>query len=212
MRALFAAAVVGLACLCAPVSHAASVLQFDLDGIVVDAGGAFSENYTGTLSLYSQSPANLVGVFLNGANMTANGSFTGALDAFTGTVHLVDGKIVGGGFSLVLVGGDSYGAQIVEGTGMVRRLRSGYFFEGLTFDGMFSSASFGGVDIQPWFDAQPLLGNFIEFGYTPNAFGFDNTANLDIFVIVPLPTGAGLAGAGLLTLACVRRRRDAATC
>lgn len=212
MRALVAAGVVGLVCLFTSQSDAASVLQFDLDGVVVDAGGAFDETFTGTLNLYSQSPSNLVGVFMDGVNMTANGSFTGVMDSFTGTVHLVGGQIVGGGFSLALAGGDSYGAQIVEGTGMVRRLRSGYFFEGLTFDGVFSDSTFGGLNIQPWFDAQPLVGNFIEFGYTPDANGYDSTANLDIFVIIPLPTGAGLAAAGLLAAACVRRRREPTTC
>jgi len=78
---------------------------------------------------------------------------------------------------------------------------------------VFSSASFAGVNITPWFNDQPLDGSFINFSFGPNVMGFDGDTDIDIFLPadedrpeIPAPLAGGMAGLGLLGLGARRRR------
>lgn len=198
----------------AGAAHAStfSSLHFDLDGLVAQTstGGAFDLNYSGDLLLSSNNAADLAGVF--GDGLTLAGTFTGVLDSFAATVTIDNGDIVGGSFAIVLVGGETYSASITANSGEVRDTTGGvgsvreYFFEGLTFDGVFSSNTFGGLNVSNFVAGIPLAGELFEFGYTPDANGFDDAATMDIFVVVPTPLGVSLGLAGLAGIAARRRR------
>lgn len=187
-------------------------LMFDLNGLVSQTatGGAFSTSYTGDVIVSSNSSADLATILgINAATSTdlvASGEFLGTLDYFSATVSMTNGQISGGSFEVMLASGESYSASIAAGSGLVRQIRTGFFFDGLTFDGTFTSTNFDGVDVSNFFNNIPLAGNFIEFAYNPDASGFDDTSNMNIFVAVPTPLGAGLGLAGLAGVAARRRR------
>ena len=187
-------------------------LMFDLNGLVSQTsdGGAFSTSYTGDVLVTSNSSGDLATILgINAGastDLVATGDFLGSLDYFSATVSMTNGEISGGSFTVMLASGESYSASIAAGSGLVRQIRTGYFFDGLTFDGTFTSTDFDGIDVSNFFDNIPLTGNFIEFAYNPDANGFDDTSNMNIFVAVPTPLGAGLGLAGLAGVAARRRR------
>jgi MYXO-CTERM domain-containing protein len=183
-------------------------LMFDLNGLEAQTAGGvpFSTSYTGDVIVTADATGDLATILGDGADLRSNGTFTGVLDSFMATVSMTNGTISGGSFSIVLVSGEIYSASIAAGSGIVREIRTGFFFDGLTFDGGFTSSNYDGIDVSNFFDNIPLEGNFIEFAYNPDANGFDNTSNMNIFVSVPAPIGAGLGLAGLAGIASRRRR------
>lgn len=202
------------ACGLAASAQAASYqsLMFDLDGLVSQTVGGvpFSTSYTGDVVVSSNSSGDLATILgINPGSSTdlgANGTFTGTLQSFSATVSMTNGQISGGSFAVTLASGQVYSAQIAAGSGLVREIRSGFFFDGLTFDGAFTSVNFDGIDVSNFFNNIPLAGNFIEFAYNPDANGLDTTSNMNIFVSVPAPMGAALGLAGLAGVAARRRR------
>lgn len=160
--------------------------------------------HTGRLSMSHDANSVLAGVLLNGVNQP----LFSTLASFSGEILLTGGFVTGGSFSVANVDGTSYTASIVSGIGRVRtQAGQGFRIDGLTFQGLFSGALFAGVDVSPFFSVQPLFGSFLHFAFSPNAAGRDADADIDIFATIPLPGPAALAGAGLLGLAGVRRRR-----
>lgn len=151
----------------------------------------------------------------SGSGAPAPQNVTGTLANFTGVINLNNGMVTGGNIS-VAAGGDTYTAQITPNVGSVSPYVGGGFkIEGLTFDGMFSSSTFAGVDVAPWFNAQTiggLLGSFLQFNFRPDNGGFAYS-DIDLFVnaeVVPLPPAgwAGLATlAGVMVAGHLRRRR-----
>ncbi len=192
------------------VASATNVLQLDLNALnaqAVDGSGGNSfggVNHTGSIMLSMGSLGHVADILLNGS---AQNIAPGQMMSFSGQIDLVNGGVTGGNFVLTLTDTSTFTATIVGGQGQVNtQAGQGFSIDGLITSAMFSSNPFAGVDISPWFSAQPLSGSFLEFAFNPNASGFDNDTNLDIFVIVPSPMAGGMAGIGLMGLAARRRR------
>ncbi len=190
----------------------AGVLQLDLNALQAQAqnsagvNSAFGGvNHTGSILLSSGSLSHIADILVNGS---AQNIASGQLMSFTGQINLVNGGVTGGSFALTLVDNSTFTASILGGQGQVNtQAGQGFSIDGLITSALFSSNPFAGVDITPWFSAQPLGGSFIEFAFNPNAgTGFDGDTNLDIFVVVPSPLAGGMAGLGLMGLAARRRR------
>lgn len=216
-----AATVVGSA----GAASAESVLHLDVNSIRVQvqngsgANSAFGGlSHTGSINFSFQAGATellAVQTQINGG-APVNQNFSGSLTNFTGTVNLVNGQVTGGNLAATVNGDDSYSASITPNVGSVSNFVGGGFkVEGLTFNGMFTDATFGNVDISPWFNSQSiggLLGSFLQFNFNPDSSGAAFT-DMDIFVnaqVIPLPPAAwtGVATlAGLMVAGYVRRRR-----
>ncbi len=214
-RIVVASALVALA----GVASADSVFQIDINGLTARASGAFSESFTGTLSVFS-SPANpdldgdaeILDVLVDGVNQNTGGASFGNF-FFEMDLTFSNGSLNAG---LVTVKVDENGSEntytaMVSPTGGSSILEIGpdtFLIGGLTFDGMFADAAgtFLGVDITPWGSRQPVPGRFSQIEFSPDANFEDRDTDVDVFVLVPMPGAAAMAGLGLLGLG-VRRRR-----
>jgi hypothetical protein len=189
-------------------ASATSVLQIDINSLTVDAGGVFGgKTHTGALNISINAASTLNGIKINGGDV----GFAGTLTNFMGVINLNNGAVTGGSLFVEVNGVDTYSALISGAEGAVNsQAGQGFMVDGLTFQGFFSGPTFAGVDVSSWFTSQPLIGSFLQFAFSPNASGVDNNTDIDIYILVPLPTGAGLAATGLLGLAAIRRRREIA--
>jgi hypothetical protein len=198
------------------------VLQFDVNSIgvqITNSGGANSAfgglSHNGAVN-FSIRPSTIlleVAVRSSPNGPFVNQAFSGTISNFTGSVNLSNGIVTGGSIALAVNGNtDSYTAQIVPNVGRVKTyVGGGFIVQGLTFQGAFTDASFGNVNVAPWFAANGgLLGSFLQFNFNPDATGA-GFSDMDIFVdAVPLPAAAwaGLCTlAGLATVQWARRRR-----
>ncbi len=177
-------------------------------------GGGFGLNFTGTVNISDKAGSSLAGILIDGIGQTV----TGTLADFVGTINLENGDVTGGSFRVDVLESDAvtmntYTATIVANIGQVEeQAGQGFTINGLTFEGMFSSDTFAGVDVSLWNDNEPLVGSFIEISLDPDDNGLDNDTDVDLFVtpapVVPLPSAPALAGVGLVgVLAGARRRR-----
>lgn len=207
----------------AGVANADWTLQFDVNDIAIQAqdddgfDSAFGgTSHTGSLDLgFEDGITDLEAIaaqFGNG-NPFIDQNFTGTLTDFDGEIFLSGGVVTGGFLALTVDSGDTYTALITANSGLVGTDAQGRFtVTGLTYEGTFSDAMFGNVDVSEWFDGQGgagLFGDFIEFKFDPNASG-SGFGDMDIFVVVPLPPAAyaGLAGlAGVAGMGFIRRRK-----
>ncbi len=192
----------------ASVASAGTEVQIDVNALTATAAPGFSTSYTGDVVLSTNVNSMLAGMLIDGVGQ----SITGTLSDFNGTINIVGGAVTGGGFTVEVLESDlvtmnTYSATIVAGSGTVgTQAGQGFTIDGLTFAGVFSSATFAGVDVSPWFAAQPLFGSFLQFAFSPNAAGVDVQSDIDIYATVPLPAGSAMAFVGLAGLAGVRRR------
>lgn len=198
------------------------VLQMDINSMRVqalDAGGAPSAfsgpGHIGALQLNFETlwPTRLVGMAMSpdgGANY-ATMNYDGAsfpLASLVGTIQLAGGSITGGSMTVGLASGDQFTTQITPGGTISLFVGGGYVIQGLTQGGLFSDATFGNVDVAPWFNVQQfggLSGAFFQFAFSPDAGG-SSSADVDLYVrAVPSPGSLAL----LMTagLAAARRRR-----
>ncbi|RMH27961.1 MAG: hypothetical protein D6693_04310 [Planctomycetota bacterium] len=195
-------------------AQAAQVLQFDLNSLTATSSSLVSTGFTGTITLSKDANSTLNAILIDGVDQ---GIAAGQLLAVTGSITLSAGTVTGGSLSITDTGGNVYSANIVSGSGSVT-LSAGqtgpFRIDGLTFQGMFNSNTFAGVDVSPWNASEPLNGSFLQFKFGQDAnndgiadSNVDTDSDIDVFVIVPTPTAAGLAGLGLLGLGAVRRRR-----
>lgn len=204
----------GALALSAGLASAAGIMQLDVNSLnaqALDSGGNTTvfggTTHTGAIRLSHSINSSLTEVLLNsvGQNIAS-----GQLATFTGTINMVLGQVTGGSFALTLNNTDTFTTNIMSGFGQVNtQAGQGFSVDGLTFNGVFSSTTFAGVNIAPWFNTQPLDGSFINFAFNPNANGFDSDADVDIFLrtgIIPTPLAGGMAGLGLFGLAARRRR------
>ncbi|MBX3352681.1 MAG: hypothetical protein KF684_07080 [Phycisphaeraceae bacterium] len=204
----------GALALTAGLASAAGIMQLDVNSLnaqALDSGGNTTvfggTTHTGAIRLSHSINSSLTEVLLNsvGQNIAS-----GQLATFTGTINMVLGQVTGGSFALTLNNTDTFTTNIMSGFGQVNtQAGQGFSVDGLTFNGVFSSTTFAGVNIAPWFNTQPLDGSFINFAFNPNANGFDSDADVDIFLrtgIIPTPLAGGMAGLGLFGLAARRRR------
>jgi hypothetical protein len=178
--------------------------SFDLNGMPSPFGGP---NHDGSIIFSSGSASALDDVLLNGIPQTIA---QGQLSLMNGTIDLLSGNILGGFVHVGLANGNEFFTQITPGVGgVIAAPGQGYSINGLYFDAMFSTNSFGGVDITPFFSAQPLTGSFLSFVFNPilmfNGEGFDGTADLSI-TLVPSGSAAAALGIGLVGVATRRRR------
>lgn len=205
-------------------ANAAMTLQFDVNGIQVQAQNGQGQNsafggltHTGSVNFsFAPNITRLVDVAISNNNGAfVSQGFNGSLVNFTGQINMTNGQVTGGNISIQINGNDAYSAQVVSNVGAVSTfVGGGYKIEGLTFNGLFTDSTFGNVDVAPWFTQQlaGLMGSFLQFNFSPNSSGFAY-ADMDVFVnaeVVPLPPAAwtGLATlSGLMTLGYVRRRR-----
>jgi len=194
----------------ASVASAGTEVQIDVNALTATAAPGFSTTYTGDVVLSTNANSMLAGMLIDGVGQTV----TGTLSDFTGTISIANGLVTGGSFTVEVLESDavtmnSYTASIVGGSGSVgTQAGQGFTIDGLTFAGLFSSNTFAGVDVSPWYDAQPLVGSFLQFAFNPNAMGVDVQSDIDIYATVPLPAGGAMAFAGLVGLAGVRRRSN----
>jgi hypothetical protein len=210
-------------------ANAAMTLQFDVNGIAVQAQNSAGTNssfgglshtlsHTGSVNFnFSSGITRLVDIAVaNGNGVPQSQGFTGSLVDFDGHINMVNGQVTGGNIQITVNGGDTYSASITPNVGAVSNfVGGGYKIEGLTFNGMFSDAMFGNVNVSEWFNSQGLtglLGSFLQFNFNPNAAGA-SYADMDIFVnaqVIPLPPAAwtGVATlSGLMVAGYIRRRR-----
>lgn len=166
----------------------------------------------------------------NNITIPATGPFftagsAGTLTTLSGKLSFVSGVLTGVDFAfsngpLPFPGfGDSFSTDIASGGKLIYVSTSlKYQVTGLTFSGLFVSPGnlfFGppilgtGVDISKFLasssSAHGILKNFlIPEGIL--AGGFTDAVQTELFIVIPLPGAAGLAGFGLIALG-VRRRR-----
>ena len=197
---LGAAAALGVA----SAATAAFELQIDIDGVTMDAGGAFDVNtYTGTMTFSTNSGTSLAGIFIDSNGQTVSAT----LASIDGTVNYLNAEATGGSFTVVLSDGTSYTASVDTGPSFLFPDANGISGDGGTEFGDFSNLVggnlFGGVDVTPW-NFGNATGFFFFSEYNPDGLGVDATANLNLFVNVPSP---GLAAFGLAGLGAGLRRR-----
>lgn len=200
--------IIGAAAALSTAASAATVALIDVNGMAAQytpaAGGSFGVGATGAINFATDANTILAGVALDGVNQT----LTAGLQSIVGTINLAGGVVQGGSFTITATDATSYTATIVAGIGQVAtQAGQGFSIDGLTFNGLFSGASFAGVNVSDFFNGQPLTGSFLQFAFRPNAQGFDRDSDLDVFVSVPMPAAAGLGFAGLAGIAAGRRRR-----
>ncbi len=195
-----------------------TVLQIDIDALSAKADSAFSATYTGGLHVFNTAAdpdtdldAKILDVLIDGVAQGTGGATVGAFH-FDMTIAFSAGKITSG---LVTVKVDqtgseqTYSASLSPSSGVaILDVGGGYFvIGGLTFAGTFATpaGTFLGVDISTWGSAQPVPGSFSDIAFNPDSSHEDSDTDVDLFII-PLPSGAALAGVGLSGL-LVRRRR-----
>lgn len=203
----------------AGLASANEVLQVDVNGLSARSSGAFSESFTGSLSVFSSvanpdldGDAEILDVLIDGNNQNTTGAAFGDF-SFELTLMFSAGTI-NAGFLQVRVdengSENTYSAMVSPGSGgSILEIGPGEFIiGGLTFDGMFASpaGTFLGVDITPWGSRQPVPGRFSQIEFSPDGSNEDVDTDVDVFVLIPMPGAAGLAGLGLAGLA-IRRRR-----
>lgn len=181
-------------------------LQIDVNGLTIDAGGAFNANtHTGSLVISSSGSSSLTAIVIDGNVQGVSATLSG----FSGLVNMNAGVITGGSFSVLLSDGSSYSASLDPTFATIFLAGTNeYIGDGDTAGGVFANlgpgSSLGGVDVSPW-DGAGAQGFFFFAGYTPNAGGFSAGVDLNLWVIVPTP-GSGLLTACAVAL-CLRRRR-----
>lgn len=203
-------------------ASAVETLQMDINGFQVQVKDAAGNNsafgglsHTGSIDFSTGPFAVLNSIAISqtgiGGEFVDQG-FSGTLASFGGFISLVNGQVTGGELSVTVDSGDTYTADISGSGGKVSPFVGGGFkLESMTFDGLFTDALFGNVDISNFFNIQDqgLFGSLLQFNFDPNANGA-GFSDMDLFVLVPLPPAgwAGLATlAGVMTMCYVRRRK-----
>lgn len=187
-------------------ASAVNELRFDVNSLTIatSGGGAFGGLiHTGTLTLTGDANTFLAGVLIDGSPV----AFSYSTIALSGTITLDGGSVTGGSFSVTIDGTEIYSSSILGGSGSVNtQAGQGFTIDGLTFAGAFSTTSWAGVDVTIWDAAEPLHGSFLNIAYNPGVTGVDVDSDMEVFVVIPLPSAAGLASVGLIGLASRRRR------
>ena len=192
-------------------ADAAMMLSMDINSIsatFVPAPNApdFDVLATGTVTISEDVNSSLVDIRLDGATQT----LTSSLNTVFGFVDFVNGMVVNGRLGVTMQDGSTYVASIIDVAGRVNtQAGQGFTADGLTVSGAFSNlvggTLFAGVDVSS-FQGANLLGSFLLHGFGPNANGFDDNTDLEIFV-TPIPSPGVLTLAGCMGCLGLRRRR-----
>jgi len=177
-----------------------SLIQFDIDGLNIDAGGAFGGfTHSGQLTISADANSVLASIIVDAAPVTTSAT----LSSVSGFIDLSFGTVVGGQFSVALNDGSLYTATILAGSGAVApQAGQGFQMTGLSFSGTFAGSTFGGVDVS---GLSAVDGQFILQSYGPNSAGVDVDSTLNVFALPAPGSLMVLLGAG--ALCAVRRRR-----
>jgi len=199
-------------------------MTFDVNTLGISSGVALG--YTGTLAVNSNSSTTLndFRTLTNPGGIVVSPAINGGLQSLSASVNFVGGFVTGGNLTLVYDNGDSttttYTADVipqsVSGVGQLQTqstVLGTLQFSVDTENGQFDNNNIGGYDISPWINAQSfpgnhLFGSVITFALNPSK----QTADMDLTVLVPLPSSAlmGIASlAGLGALRAFRRRKIA---
>jgi hypothetical protein len=211
--------------LAAASASAQLTLAFDINGFDYQfrdssgAAGFGGTAHTGTVEWsYRADPATVIAE----TRMGDEGRFGplepvalgASLADVTGSLEFSGGNVMSGSLTVTLDNGDTYTTDIDAGSGAIRELTvGGWTFDAITFDGRFNDDRFGDIDVSEFFaiQGQPgmLPGSLFQFRFEPDAGGA-GTADMEVFVLVPLPPAAyaGLATlAGVMGISYLRRRR-----
>lgn len=221
----FTSTAIAAGLLAAAPASAQLTLAFDINGFEYQfrdssgAAGFGGTDHSGTVEWsYRADPATV----LADARMGDEGRFGrldpveigAALADVSGSLEFSGGDVMSGSLTVTLDNGDTYTTQIDGGSGSIRELTvGGWTLDGLTFDGRFNDEQFGDIDVSEFFaiQGQPgmLPGSIFQFRFEPDAGGA-GTADMEVFVLVPLPPAA-YAGmvtlAGVMGISYLRRRR-----
>ncbi|MBX3352688.1 MAG: hypothetical protein KF684_07115 [Phycisphaeraceae bacterium] len=190
----------------------AALMQLDINGIQINAGRTFDGvTHTGILTLTDPAGGVLLDILVDGVSQGG-----AALANVEGEIFLSNGFVTGGYLMVMDGDGDTYFATIGELGRVNAQAGRGFQIDGLTFSGVFgttvadprSGFVFGNTDVSALFGAnafnESLVGSFLVTSFNPNANGFDERADLDVFIL-PTPGSAALAGLAGLTI--LRRKR-----
>jgi hypothetical protein len=181
--------------LCASAAKAdtVSILGFEIDSMSIQgklasgANGFTGIHDTGDLSLRATGRTT-VDIGVDGVKEeTLASQGAGTTFDLMGDIRLINGDITGGVITLIARLGnanETYQFNVAPGTGSLHKvpLVNSYLLAGLTYNGIFNSGDFGGVDVGFWRDQQPVIGSFLQFDYNPTSSGLDQSANLDVAV------------------------------
>ncbi len=194
----------GLA-LVATASAGINLIRFDFNSVSADAGGPFGgTSHTGAVNVSGDIDTSFVGAAINGNPVVP----TGFLSSLAATINMVGGNTVGGGsFTIVLDQGETLTGILGGGGAVFPQAGQGFSADGFVFTATFSNLVgglfFGGVNVGQF--GTTFDGSYLLSAYGPNGQGFDNNANLEIYLEIPAPGAAALAG--IAGLAGARRRR-----
>lgn len=218
-------AAVAATSIAAASASAQLTLAFDINGFDYQfrdssgAAGFGGSDHSGTVEWsYRADPATVIA----DTRMGDEGRF-GRLDPvalgatladFSGSMDFASGDVMSGSFTVTLDNGDTYTTQIDGASGSIKELTvGGWTLDGLTFDGGFNDEQFGDIDVSEFFAIQGgpdmLPGSLFKFRFEPDASAA-GTADMEVYVLVPLPPAAyaGLATlAGVMGISYLRRRR-----
>lgn len=200
----FIASAAGLA-LVATASAGINLIRFDFNSVSADAGGAFAgTNHTGAVNVWNDPDTSFVGAAINGNPVVP----TGALSSLSAMINMVAGGTVGGGaFTVVLDQGETLTGVLGGGGAVFPQAGQGFSVDGFVFTATFSNLVgglfFGGVNVGQF--GTQFNGSYLLSAYGPNGQGFDDNANLEIYLEIPAPGAAALAG--VAGIAGARRRR-----
>ena len=220
-----ATAAVAASALAAGSATAQLTLAFDINGFDYQfrdssgAAGFGGTGHTGTVEWsFRADPATIIA----DTRIGDEGRF-GRLDPialgatladFSGDMQFNSGDVMSGSFTVTLDNGDTYTTEIDGASGSIRSLTvGGWTLDGITFDGQFNDEQFGDIDVSEFFaiQGQPgmLPGSMFKFRFMPDASA-SGTADMEVFVLVPLPATAYVGMAtlvGAMGLSYLRRRR-----
>jgi len=216
------AVIAGAVALSATAAMANQTLQFDLNAAAIQVRDGAGDpamfgglTHTGSIDFEFAGSASLDMAVQVGNGPFVDAGFTGSVTDLSGSIELDSGAVKGGSLTITIDSGDVYTTSVVDGSGSVKEALTpgGFAIDGLTFKGSFTDAMWGNIDVTDWFDnqdkGQNLAGSLLEFNFDPNDTGA-GFADVDHFVVVPLPAPALAGGAmlaGLAGLGVIRRRK-----
>jgi hypothetical protein len=166
---------------------------------------------SGTIQLFQDAAvATFFAINVNQTGQQLPGFVVDTLDA----VIVVDSGVISGAFFTVIMNDGSFFQAVggSNGSGLDIAYTDGaYTISGAITNFQMNGPTLAGVNVAGPFAAQPLIGNFFNFAFTPIAgVDFETQLLIDVManvpIVVPIPTAMGLGTLGLLAISTRRRR------